>query len=98
MKIITASHLLIRTEEIISQAYGLRGIPGIADRAIITLDTVIAWALDALPDPEVAAAHIADILDEMSIYGPWPPAGIPHTLWTAIRDKLARSYVLLTGA
>lgn len=100
MKLIAASQLLTRTEELVGQAYGLRGIPGMADRAIITLDMFISYAqqaLDATNSGEATAAYIEDILVEMSTYGPDAPAGIPESLWVAIRSKLERSYKLLTA-
>jgi hypothetical protein len=101
MKLITASNLLTRTEKLVDQAYGLRGIPGMADSAIIVLDTFISYAQQALPwdaasSGEAAAAYIEDILDEMSTYGPYPP-GIPDSLWAAIRSKLERTYTFLTA-
>jgi hypothetical protein len=102
MKLITASNLLTRTEKLVGQAYGLRGIPGMADSAIIVLDTFISYAQQALPwdaasSGEASAAYIEDILDEMSTYGPYAPPGIPDSLWAAIRSKLERTYTLLTA-
>jgi hypothetical protein len=88
MKLTVAQHLLNRLNSLVTEAYGLQGISGTADRFIIYADMLVDQSLQGIEEADVAAARqrLEDLLDEINSFGQ-PPVNFPEGLWNAIHEK-----------